>query len=133
MKRIAAAIAGLLVASPAVHAGETWVMASWEMGGPPKPGTIAAEYNWHGMGYYIDLQSVVRRGDLVFYYDGWVPLDGNREPIQRLGWDKAQKKPGNKFLRTANCKTLEFKAKETADFKLADAPYRGVIHLACAK
>ena len=131
MRGIAAAITGLLLALPAVHAGETWVMAAWQQSGPPKPGTIAAEYGWHGLGFYIDLQSVVRRGDLVFYYDGWVPLDGNRKPIQVLGWDKSQNKPETKNLRIANCRTLEFKANETADYKQADVAYRPVIHLAC--
>ena len=131
MKKVAAAIAGLLIASPAVHAGETWVMGAWQMSGPPKPGTIAEDYDWHGLGFYIDLQSVVRRGDLVFYYDAWIPLDGNRRPIQVLGWDKSQNKPERKNLRIANCKTLQSKSNETANFKRVDPAYRPVIHLAC--
>ncbi|WP_186988324.1 hypothetical protein [Synechococcus sp. MIT S9220] len=133
MKRIAAVIAGLLIPIPSVQAGETWVMASWEMHGKPKPGTIAEEYNWWGLGYYIDLQSVVKKGDLVFYYDGWVPLDSDKRPTTGIGWNNKESKPKDKFLRIANCKTLEFKAYESANFKQADPAYRPLIKFACSE
>ena len=130
MRRIAAAIAGLLIATPAVFAGETWVMASWESKGPPKPETLAEEYGWYGNGYYIDLQSVVRKGDLVFYNDGFSGLDRNKRPIQ-VFWDEQGRRPIRTRLRIANCKTSDWKERETSDFKQPDVAYRPVIQLAC--
>ena len=129
---IAAVITGLATSLVPlqVKAGETWVMASWEMQGEGQPGTLAHEYDWHGMAYYLDLQSTVRRGDLVFYYDSWIPVNAKKKPV--LLWNNKQQKPETKYLRTANCTTLKVKAKEDGDFKRADPAYRPLIKLACS-
>ena len=121
--------APLLSATPAI--AQTWVMAAWEQGTPPKPGTIAAEYNWHGMAYYIDLRSVVAKGNFVYYYDAWIPIDHNKRPV--LSWDRTLNQPKTKHLRIANCKTLEYKPNETSNWKAADPAYRPLIKLACEK
>lgn len=131
MKKIIAAVAGLLIASPAVHAGETWVMAARNMWGTPKSGTPAAKRGWHGLAVYIDLQSVVKKGGLVFYYEGYMPLDKNKRIIKKRGWDESQQKPTKKYLRIANCKTFDLKQTETSDFRQPKPAYRPVIKLAC--
>lgn len=100
----------LLIAAPGAKAGETWVKVTDTYRKTVTPGTLAEEFGWHGMAFYLDLQSIVTKGEITYYNDSWIPVDAYNMPDKRLledNWDFRKNQPLSKNARQVKCATLE--------------------------
>ena len=91
---------GSFLSSPVAAQG-TWILVHQKTF-KPKPGTMGEYLNMGGFSWWVDAQSIVRRGDLVYFNVSTITLDkfGNL-PLEKdhdgVGW-------------SANCSTREMRA-----------------------
>jgi hypothetical protein len=130
----AIATTALLIAAPSVNAGETWVKVTDTYKRSVKPGTIAEEFGWHGMAFYIDLQSIVTKGDITYYNDSWIPLNRINQPHQELAeryWDFQRNQPRSRNARQVNCATLKVLDPKTNTFTSVSGSNLELAKMAC--
>ena len=114
----AIATTALLIAAPGAKAGETWVKVTDTYEEKVQPGTLAEELGWHGMAFYVDLQSIVTKGEITYYNDSWITLNAINRPHKTLAdesWDFRKNQPLSRNARQVKCATLEtFKPSKNA-------------------
>tara|TARA_Y100000739_G_C20449969_1_gene391806 strand:- start:205 stop:582 length:378 start_codon:yes stop_codon:yes gene_type:complete len=93
MKRLLLPLVAALALPTAVNA-ETWVQAANLMHNNAKPGTVGYELcktnNSCGLGLFIDVKSIVKRGNFVYFNFDTKFVDNNAVPKDRefdaVGW-----------------------------------------------
>ena len=93
MKRLLLPLIAALALPTAVNA-ETWVQAASLMHDDAKPGTVGyllcKEINNCGMGLFVDVKSIVKRGNFVYFNFDTKPLDKYAVPkdgeFEAVGW-----------------------------------------------
>lgn len=94
-------VSGSIFAPPEfTNAQSTWVSVYKEVK-PPRPGTLGAELGMWGNQAWVDAQSIVRKGDYVYYN---ISIAFLRKP----GRVPSDFKHGNGGGRQANCATREY-------------------------
>ena len=93
MRKLLIPLLAALALPTAVNA-ETWVQAASLMHDDAKPGTVGyllcKEINNCGMGLFVDVKSIVKRGNFVYFNFDTKPLDKYAVPKDRefeaVGW-----------------------------------------------
>lgn len=127
MKYLIAAAIYLLTVNEAARADETWVMIGSEIVpqllNAPKS-SIAGREGIAGMGWLVDLQSIVKQGNLVFYNEKMTFIDKSGNTI--LG-----QKTREYILRIVDCKTRLIKYREKSNWSEGDNPHKQIIRYLC--
>ena len=86
MKRLLLPLLAALALPTGVNA-ETWLQAANIMFNNAKPGTLGhmscKEVNICGMGLFVDIKSIVKRGNFVYFNLDIKSLDNNAVPLDR--------------------------------------------------
>ena len=86
MRKLLIPLLAALALPTAVNA-ETWVQAASLMHDDAKPGTVGyslcKEINNCGMGLFVDVKSIVKRGNFVYFNLDIKSLDNNAVPLDR--------------------------------------------------
>ena len=98
----------ILVALPA-HAAGTWVLAAHGDQRKPTPGTFGEQYGLWGMGWYVDIKSIVKRGNRAYFNQSVVFLGEGKRPCESksCGWDFTRGEPTRINSSIADCKTKQ--------------------------
>ncbi len=90
-------------------ASGTWIMANNPIIKKPTPGTIGSGYGWWGWGYFVDMKSIIKRGNIVFFNEAWVALGQDKRPCRDslCQWDHSRNIPARSHPRIANCTTKQ--------------------------
>jgi hypothetical protein len=111
------------------NAGETWVLLGIgiepELQSAPK-GSIAEKNGITGFGWLIDLQSIVKQDNLVFYHERGTLTDNNGNSIK-------SGESENIYLRIVNCNTRLMKFRENYEWAQPTKEHREIINYLCAE
>lgn len=128
------AAAALFITAPSVNAGETWVKVTDTYKKTVQPGTLAEDVGWHGMAFYIDLQSVVTKGDITYFNDSWIPVNRINQPHSSLAedsWDFQKNQPRSRHGRQVKCATFKTLDPKTNTFTPTNGPMLELVKMAC--
>jgi hypothetical protein len=128
MSRILVAVLGasMLAGTLPAKSDGTWIQVFNTPLKKPTPGTIADEYGWWGTGWYVDVKSIVKRGNKAYFNSSLVLLGQTGRPCLSsvCGWDKTKAAPERKVSDIANCSTLQLiKADGSPKGKQGDISY----------
>jgi hypothetical protein len=102
-------IVGTLLSVSPSNAEGTWILAAHGDYGKPSPGTIGEQFGIWGMGWYIDVRSIAKRGNRAYFNSGTVILGEGKKPCSRTscGWDFSKGAPSKITSNIANCSTKQ--------------------------
>jgi len=110
-------------------AGETWVL----MGSMIEPKLLNAPIGSYvhkkkiaGFGWLIDLQSIFRQGNTVFYHERFTMIDKYGNSIKEMEHDTV-------FLRIVDCTKRLMKLKENDEWSQGTPEHKPIINYLCPK
>lgn len=122
-----AALISLFILGGDVLAGETWVLIGSEI--EPRllnapDGSLAKKNGIAGFGWLVDLQSIVKQNNLVFYHERGTVIDKNGNSIKNL-------ESKDTFLRIIDCESGLMKFKENNDWSIPTPEHRKIVKFMC--
>jgi hypothetical protein len=108
-KAIYGLIASTLLSISPSNAEGTWILAAHGDLRKPSPGTIGEQYGIWGMGWYVDVKSIAKRGNRAYFNSSTVILGEGKKPCSRTscGWDFSKGAPTKITSNIANCSTKQ--------------------------
>lgn len=99
----------LVVGTPARSHESAWVLVAETPRTKPTPGTVAWSDGIWGTGYYVDLRSIVRRGNRSYFNHSFAFLGPGGDPCHKKVclWNFGKGAPENVVTGIANCNTFK--------------------------
>lgn len=108
-------------------AGETWVLLGSgiepQLLNAPK-GSKAKNLGIAGFGWLVDLQSIVKQGNLVFYHERGTMIDKDGNSIKDM-------ESSSIYLRIVDCNTRLMKFREQSEWKHPTPEHQAIVNYLC--